>query len=436
MSTSGQSLSDIRQHSLVGNSGLIFCLREFAAGPGEPRLFNVGTTRASLERILGTEIPGTEGAVGFSYEEAAAGAVGETIERYCAGFYEWDDLIFGTQDELGAEAVGMDQFAWYTDEVYERSGLTRWRSDLPVYWVEGVSIASGARRFVPAALVYTPYRRDDPREAPLLAVSVSTGRACHTDRVQALLSGLYEAIERDAFMITWMRRIQPRRVDYRSDPFLDELYRRYFESGSMRLDVFDITLDIRVPTMLCVANGHSSRGRFLNVGAATRHSEREAVSKAMKEACQGAMWVWELMQSRADWRPSPDFSNVNSFEDHVRLYCEPEMVPQMDFITETPFVRPVIGAEPRPELPDVLLQKALQEIRHAELEAIAVDLTTPEIRELGFHAPKVLVPGLAPLTARHSLPALATPRYKDVPLRLGLTDCIHQGWNPAPHPFP
>ncbi len=156
----------------------------------------------------------------------------------------------------------------------------------------------------------------------------------------------------------------------------------------------------------------------------------------MKEACQGATWVWELMHSRADWRPLPDFSNIVSFEDHVRLYCEPDMVAQMNFITQTPFSRSIKQAEPRPELPEAALEEVLHEVERAGLEAIAVDLTTPEIQELGFYAPKVLVPGLAPLTARHFLPALASPRYTEVPARLGVTDCIHHEWDPAPHPFP
>ena len=436
MAATRQSVLDRARSALIGNAGLIFCLHEFVTGPGEPRLFSVASVRASLKKVLGVEIPGTEGAVGFSYDEAAAGAIGETIERYCAGCYQWDDLIYASQNELGNDAIGMDQFAWYSDDVYERSGLTRLRSDAPTYWVEGVSLRSGARRFVPAALVYTPYREDDPRKSPLLAVSVSTGQACHTDRTQALLSGLYEAIERDAFMITWMRRIEPQRIDYRSDLLLNKMYLRYFESGSMQLHVFDITLDIHVPTMLCVASGISSRGPFINVGAATRHSEREAVLKAMKEACQGAMWVWELMHSRADWRPSPDFGNVNSFEDHVRLYCEPDMVPHMDFIMESRTIRTITEAESQPDDPVFLLRTALAKVHEAGLEAIAVDLTAPDIAELGFYSPKVLVPGLAPLTANHLLPALGTPRYAEVPLRLGLTDSIHSQWNPTPHPFP
>jgi ribosomal protein S12 methylthiotransferase accessory factor len=431
-----QGVIGLANNTLLGKAGLISCLREFVIGPGEPRLFAVGSVTASLERVSAIQIPGTQGAVGFSYEEAALGAIGETIERYCAACYEWDDLIYASKNELGDDAIGMDQFQIYTEDVYARSGLARWSPDVPIYWVEGISLHSRARRFVPAALVYLPFRKDDPRNSPKLALSVSTGQACHTDRIQALLCGLYEAIERDAFTITWMRRIPPTRIDYREDPFLEEIYRRYFECGSIQLHVFDITLDLRVPTMFCVATGMSRRGPFLTVGAATRHSEREAILKAMKEACQGAAWAWELMESRADWHPLPDFSNLEIFEDHVRLYCEPEMMPHMDFIMKTARHRVISGPEPPAKGPELVLQKTLDELARYELEAVAVDLTTPEIAELGFCSVKVLVPGLAPLTAKHVLPALASRRYTEVPVRLGLTDSVHYDWNPAPHPFP
>ena len=82
------------------------------------------------------------------------------------------------------------------------------------------------------------------------------------------------------------------------------------------------------------------------------------------------------------------------------------------------------------------LEGCLGKIQRAGLEAVVVDLTTPEIAELGFHVPKVMIPGLAVLTATHVLPALATPRYQEVPTRLGLTNPIHRLFNPAPHPFP
>lgn len=437
-SSPAQPVVEYARQTLIGQTGLISTLQQILASPGEPRIVAVSSITAALENISAIRIPGNQGAAGFTYEEAATGAVGETIERYCAACYEWDDLLYATADELGAAALGMDRFALYTGEVYDnpRIPLVRWRSDLPTYWVEAKSLHTGERRYVPAALVYTPFRSDNPRQLPPIAVAVSTGQACHRDTTTALLSGLCEAVERDAFMVTWMRRIPPQRIDFRADALLDGYFQCYFQCRSTEFHVFDITLDIAIPTVLCVTMGFSERGRFANVGCATHPCERRAVLKAMKEACQGASWARGLMESRPDWRPAPDFHNIYSFEDHVRLFCEPDMVQHMDFILKTERRRGPGVAQPDADDAEAGLRLCLSELERNGLEALVVDLTTPDIADLGFYVPKVMVPGLAHLTAAHLVQAVATPRYREVPRRLGFTGGVHEEFNPTPHPFP
>ncbi len=438
MSSSLASVLQSAQDALVGSAGLIRSLEQVVQCPGEPRLFMVSSITANLNKISDIYIPGAQGGAGFSYEEAAIGAVGETVERYCSAAYSWDDLIYASAAELGAAAIGLDQFALYTDDVYNHplSALERWDANQPIYWKEARSLHDGRLRYLPAVLVYTPFRLDSPKKSRMHAISVSSGQACHTDLATAHLSGLCEAIERDAFMITWMRRIPPTEIDIRADSLLDGVYRRYFECRGVQFRVFDITLDIDVPSFLCVGSGIGKRGRFMNVGAATRPDERDAIVKAMKEAAQGAAWAQDLSRTRESWQPTPNYDNLLDFEDHVRLYCEPDMHNKLDFILQTRKRRNPRSEGTAPKgVPDQL-SDCLQSIQNAGLEAVAVDLTTPEIAELGFHVPKVMVPGLAQLTAVHALPALLSPRFDEVPRRLGLTDPVHYLNNPDPHPFP
>jgi ribosomal protein S12 methylthiotransferase accessory factor len=71
------------------------------------------------------------------------------------------------------------------------------------------------------------------------------------------------------------------------------------------------------------------------------------------------------------------------------------------------------------------------------MEAIVVDITTEDLRELGFYAVKTLIPEAQPLNfgpARY----LSGPRLYQVPARLGYTGGLtgEAGLNPLPHPFP
>src|SRR5262249_3898873 len=160
--------------------------------------------------------------------------------------------------------------------------------------------------FIPAQLVYIPYVPSGGE--PLLCVPVSTGQACHPDRTQAILTGLYEVVERDAFAISWLRKLPLPRLAYRDDPVLSELYRLHFEGCQLEFHVYDMTLDIGIPSCLCIVEGRSARGPLAGIGAATRLTQREAVTKALLEAAQVMVWCRDLARRRADWRPEPDWS--------------------------------------------------------------------------------------------------------------------------------
>jgi ribosomal protein S12 methylthiotransferase accessory factor len=71
------------------------------------------------------------------------------------------------------------------------------------------------------------------------------------------------------------------------------------------------------------------------------------------------------------------------------------------------------------------------------LEAIACDLTTPDVARLGLRSVRVVVPGLHPLFMGHRNRALGGSRLYDVPARLGERGLAPgESDNPFPHPFP
>src|ERR1700674_4930198 len=113
------SFLDLAYDHLIGETGLIRSIEEILVVPGEPRVYNVSSATARLHQVSEIYIPGSQGAAGFTYEEAAAGAIGETVERYCAACYDWNDLTYSIAQDLGEHAIGMDRFAMYTDDVYD-----------------------------------------------------------------------------------------------------------------------------------------------------------------------------------------------------------------------------------------------------------------------------------------------------------------------------
>lgn len=430
-------IRDLRQ-TLVGPVSLIRELVEIRPAAGAPQVYNFSSVLCNTEAILGARVPGATGAAGLTRREAEMGAIGEAVERYAAAYIPWERLQLGSAGALGDEAIGIDAFAIYEDAMYDRPGfpLARYADDKRLYWCEARRLGDGARRWVPAPLVYIPYQYQDAQgRSDFVAMGVSSGQACHSDRAAARLSGLYECIERDAFMIAWTRGLQVPRLDIDSNPALSRLFGQVYDGRHVAFHLFDLTLDIEVPTVLCVAIANGPKGRFACVGCATRLDLQEACEKALLECAQCLAWARYLIQARADWVPAPDFGNVLTFEDHVRLYCEPEMLRELDFLLETPLRAPVPAlAEPRPTV-EQRVETVLQRLRARGLQALEVELTPPDLDGSGLHTVRVLVPGLATLTSIHAWPALACPRYQQVPALLG-RPCRFERANPAPHPFP
>jgi ribosomal protein S12 methylthiotransferase accessory factor len=425
---------DLARDSMIGRMGLIRVCKTLLRSPGEPRLHSVTVIPADTAVYMGANIVGDAGAVGFTHAQAIHGAIGECVERYSCAYINPELTVYASKQDLGDDAIGMDEFAIHTDDQYDAPGwpFPRWRADHPITWVRGRSLLTGARRYVPASLVYVPWLPSDPSD--MLTLAVSTGQSCHTDFDLACLTGLYEVVERDAFMITWLRKLRTTRIDYHDDAVLAQLYQRHFAGCDLAFHVFDMTTDLRIPSMLCVVEGRSHKGAIFGMGASTRLSEREAISKALLEAAQDMIWCRDLVRRKPDWRPAPDWSNIRDFQDHVRLYCEPEMRPELAFLLDGDRRRRVEDDPAPPSVQDALA-RALDRVRAVGLDCILVDTTAPDVAAAGFHAPKILIPGAAPLTAPHSLPALGSPRLQSVPRWLGQDDRL-DGFNPIPHPFP
>jgi ribosomal protein S12 methylthiotransferase accessory factor len=74
-------------------------------------------------------------------------------------------------------------------------------------------------------------------------------------------------------------------------------------------------------------------------------------------------------------------------------------------------------------------------IRMRGYEPLVAQLTTPDLRELGLHVVRVLIPGLQPLHGNHAWPHLGGARLKRLSSVFGGKVALGASINPFPHPF-
>ena len=110
----------------------------------------------------------------------------------------------------------------------------------------------------------------------------------------------------------------------------------------------------------------------------------------------------------------------------------------MDFLLNGPGPAPLETPDCQKRTTERDLRWTLEALARAGLEAIAVDLTTPDILAAGLHAVRVLIPGMVDLNSDDRVRPLNARRLFEVPAQLGwLAAPLSPGeFNRDPHPFP
>jgi ribosomal protein S12 methylthiotransferase accessory factor len=270
--------------------------------------------------------------------------------------------------------------------------------------------------------VYQPYA-SARGEAPF-APGSSTGLACGSTWQDAEATALREVVERDAVTLAWLARLRPPRIEIEGAS-LDEDVRRMIEvldARGFRWAAFDLTTDLGLPVAAALIEGSSSVGRVTSFGSACHADRMRALAKALVEAAHARMYVKSLLRESPGWRAGRKFQRVVSFADHARFYSSH---PEHGAALEAWWRSPCVVRWPR----DVPRRPA-----GAPIEAYVVDITTPDVRGLGFHVARVLAPGLQPLHGNHAWPHLAGPRLGRLRQVFGPRARRPLLWNRHPHP--
>jgi ribosomal protein S12 methylthiotransferase accessory factor len=381
-------------------------------------------------------------------EQARLTALLEALERY-GGAPAGRAAVFASFDELGDRALDPRLLGLYPPGWYERPGFPSvpFVPDRPYRWVWAWSFRREAPILVPEASGY--YRAHRP-ENGAFAYECSNGCALGSCFEEAVLYGLLEVAERDAFLLTWYARLPAPRVDLRGDPALRLLAATIEAETGYRVSVFDTTTEQRIPCAWAMAVNPAGDGRPALACAAGCHPDPARAVRAALAELGPALSV--LIQRYADPdtaarsdRLVDDPAQVTTMEDHGLLYANPRAAARLGFLTGGRDLRPVsgMGGPDRDglggdDLRDNLLA-AVGRYTGCGMDVIVVDQTTPEHRAGGFCCVQVIVPGTLPMTFGHRFRRThGLPRLWEVPRLLGYRDAPlwPEEINPHPHPFP
>ena len=237
-----------------------------------------------------------------------------------------------------------------------------------------------------------------------------------------------------------MNRLALPRVEVDAESAISEVFQEKFNLPGLRYYLCDATTDLDIPVFFTLLVGDSNYGRMGNAGSQASVSPTRAALKSFVEAAHGRPYVRYIVQQNPGWSYKSDFSNIVSFQDHAIFYTmAPQHFDELDFL---------IGPRPPKALSRMAdhstgralgdIDYCLSQLGRLGFDVIVVDLTTPDIRDLGFAVVRVIIPGLQLLHGVHHLPFLGNPRLYQLPVTLGYREqpLSEDGLNPYPHPLP
>lgn len=381
---------------------------------------------------------------GASFDEikAKVKAICESMERYSQAIYKEEKLLSASYEKIKRTALDPRKIVSFSKKQLkklknEKGMKFDFDKETIFKWVKGFNLTLNKSIFIPAQLVYCNYKL---REEPVINIPLSTGASLGLSLEEAICKGIYEVVERDAFMINYLNRLPREKITL--EKIENEEMQKFiqlFKEYELQLKVYDITTDIPIYSFVCIMV--DNKLNCFSIGLKTSLNPIGGIIGAIEEAFQGTYNMRNFMEKtdkkRMMWlRKHPE--DISTFSDRAISWLGKEQMKNLDFWTKSKEVKD--GSKLKNlssgnwEKDLKFLIKILSE---KKMDVIYADVTTPDIKELGFSVVKVIIPGMQPLYLQEKYKYLGGERLYEVPHMLGYKKRMvkENELNPIPHPF-
>ncbi len=344
-------------------------------------------------------------------------AAAEALERDCLLTPDQDQSILARYGELPGQIDPADFYCYSVEQEPDRTAILEALRAEPLHWTAVRDRVTGEMALAPREFVYldggnreqTRIRRESISSGAAIGLA-GTGDAFHR--------GLYELIERDAFVTAWLSNHSLTRVGKLTGEAanLVSLLERY------RLDcrAFDLRGDLGVPAVLVLTLDYSGLGPAVAAGLSAAESYDAAIPSAIIESISYRR-QFRLKQMSGEIPETTTPSEICSLETRIAFWS------RLERIDDLPAWTGVAPACTMSELCRVRCapDKALRNLSNSGYRVLDADITQPAAAAAGFEARRAVVPQLHPLFLAESAKALQS-------FRCG---AISADLNSLPHPF-
>ena len=364
-------------------------------------------------------------------EKAIWAAIGEACERYAAFTYHVEETILATENELAPNALPLSSFIAFSEQQYNADDF-KYVKPSPhtiINWTEGFNLINGDKVYLPAQLVWLGFPSCPPAQS--LFPQVSTGLAAGQSMHHAIISGLCEVIERDAFTTHWLLKRTPPKIRLSDVMEMDPELKQLLQHSKLDMHLLWMTTDIGIPCVLCVIKQPNNHG--LGIGMSCNLVTIEAIKKAIVEAlhCLNVIVDLKMRKVKATTK-----SQIFDFEDHIRYYLNKNNHPCLSFLFDGEYIDKQVLKERSFNNTEeqVKLNQIVKRLHTRGYPSYYVDTSLAEFTHIGIYTVKSFVPALQPLHLGVGEEYLEPTRLTTIAQFWGMN--LPTQFNLEPHPFP
>ncbi|MBI2108964.1 MAG: YcaO-like family protein [Parcubacteria group bacterium] len=409
--------------------------------PDEPRLHGYSaaystSANRSLSRASGVDF--------FDKKKAFFRMLGESVERHlwsCTDFFSRNQIM-KPYKEIKNKSLNIFLLAGFTKEQKKQYRELQLTENTPLAWIPATSLVSEKKIWCPTQLLSVRYFRENVRTPkrpakpePMLRWCVTTGLATGKTLEEAIVAGILEVIERDAFMITFLNKLSPPLIDLEyvasQDKDIDTILKK-FKRYNLEVYMIALPTDFPVHVVLSLVIDPSGRGPATSVGASADFDLKRCILDALSESLSVRYNI------KNKYKDPIDLQHIGR-EERILYWAKEENVPGLEFLTKGKKNKVELNKQHVSQNSEIRHDKKQLDTLRVEFkkqnqEVCFVELSSKETRKLGFRTVFVVAPEMQPMHLDESIPYFGGKRLKEVPEKLGYKPA--KELNKEPHPFP
>lgn len=375
-----------------------------------------------------------------SDEDALVSALAEALERFI-WFSDHHWLKHGERmstkevSRSGKSFIPPIRFAGFSPEQQALSKRLKLTDDSTFIWIQAQSVTKGKQVLVPGQ-IFLSGRDGQFKDEPMIRTPITTGLATWPTKEGAILRGVLEIIERDAYMIAWLNQLRLPRIALEKiaagRPSLLNLIERCRQYG---LEPRAIRLATDAPTYAVCASVEDTYGNApgITIGLKAHYDLGRAVEGALLEALRIRQNIRRRLDSDGEWPDHKDPAHIDHME-RAHYWAKPGRDQKLRFLFGEPTDKndqlPEVTAQDDTEQMDAILAWA----RSRDYEMVTLSLGESKYNVSPWQVEMVTIPELQPMHQNEHYRYLSGKRLKEVPRMFGY-EPLEKPYADEPHPF-